>query len=138
MQAVLTFKPADRHKVVAVLQDFARSAQLPPAILQAADLCLEEHITNVIQHGLAGDGPHELVVQLTLDQDCFIAEVKDDGKAFDPLKNPEVNTAIPLDQRPVGGLGIHLMRRFMDALEYRREGGQNVLTMRKHLPDSSA
>jgi hypothetical protein len=60
------------------------------------------------------------------------------GKPFNPLKNPEVNTAIPLEQRPVGGLGIHLMRRFMDELEYRRESGQNVLTMRKHLPGAPA
>jgi anti-sigma regulatory factor (Ser/Thr protein kinase) len=138
VQALFTFKPADRHKVVDALQEFARSAQLPASVLQAADLCLEEHITNVIQYGLSGSGLHDIVVHLALDQDCFVIEVKDDGKAFDPLKNPEVNTAVPLEKKPVGGLGIHLMRRFMDQLEYRRESGQNVITMRKHLPGAQA
>jgi anti-sigma regulatory factor (Ser/Thr protein kinase) len=101
-------------------------------------LCLEEHITNVIQYGFGDSGLHEIVVSLALDQDCLVVEVKDDGKAFDPLKNPEVNTSVPLEKRPVGGLGIHLMRRFMDELKYRRTSGQNVLTMRKRLPGAPA
>ena len=123
---------------MAALQEFARSAHLPPSVLQAADLCLEEHITNVIQYGLPGCGLRAIAVHLALDQDCFVVEVKDDGKPFNPLNNPEVNTAIPLENRPVGGLGIHLMRRFMDELDYRRESGQNILTMRKRLTDAPA
>jgi anti-sigma regulatory factor (Ser/Thr protein kinase) len=123
---------------VAALQEFARSAHLPSSVLQAADLCLEEHITNVIQYGLADSGLHAIVVYLGLDQGSLVVEVKDDGKPFNPLKNPEVDTAIPLEHRPVGGLGIHLMRRFMDKLEYRRESGQNILTMRKRLADAPA
>jgi serine/threonine-protein kinase RsbW len=47
---------------------------------------------------------------------------------------PEVDTTVPLEQRPIGGLGIHLMRRFMDEIEYRSDGGKNVLRMRKRLP----
>ncbi len=104
-------------------------------MVQAADLCLEEHLTNVIEYGLDDDGKHEIGVRFALDQNSFVVEVKDDGKAFDPLKSPEVNTAIPLEEKPVGGLGIHLMRRFMDELAYRRESGRNVLTMRKRLPN---
>ena len=123
---------------MAALQEFARSSNLPTTVLQAADLCLEEHITNVIQYGLAGCGLQAIVVQLSLNQDCFVVEVKDDGKPFNPLNNPEVNTTIPLEQKPVGGLGIHLMRRFMDELEYRRECGQNILTMRKRLINAPA
>jgi anti-sigma regulatory factor (Ser/Thr protein kinase) len=133
LEAVLTFKPDQRHEVVAALQEFARSAHLPSSVLQAADLCLEEHITNVINHGFANCELHAIVVHLALDQECLVVEVKDDGKPFNPLEKPEVNTSIPLEHRPVGGLGIHLMRRFMDKLEYRRESGQNILTMRKRL-----
>ena len=120
------------------LQEFARSANLPLSIVQAADLCLEEHLTNVIQYGLDDGGQHEIGVRFALEQNVFVVEVKDNGRAFDPLQRPEVNTAVPLEEKPVGGLGIHLMRRFMDELAYRRESGRNVLTMRKCLPTPSA
>jgi len=107
-------------------------------MVQAADLCLEEHLTNVIEYGLGDSGQHQIAVRFALEQNFFVVEVKDDGKAFDPLQRPEVNTAVPLEDKPVGGLGIHLMRRFMDELAYRRESGRNVLTMRKRLPAPTA
>ncbi len=62
----------------------------------------------------------------------------DNGCPFNPLDRPEVDTAIPLDEKPIGGLGVHLMRRFMDELDYRREDGRNVFRMRKKLNSESA
>jgi serine/threonine-protein kinase RsbW len=59
--------------------------------------------------------------------------VEDEGKPFDPLSVPAVDTSIPLTKKPIGGLGIHLMRQFIDELSYARESGKNVLRMRKQL-----
>lgn len=136
MEVVLTNKPGDRQRLVAELEAFARQVQLPKAALQAADLSLEEHLTNVINYGFDDEKIHEIIVRLEIQGDALIVEVFDDGHPFNPLERPEVDTTIPLEEKPIGGLGVHLMRKFMDELDYRREDGRNVFRMRKKLkPD---
>ncbi len=132
MQIVFKNQPSEKPKVTQALEQFARDNHLPANIVQAADLALEEHITNLMDYGLADNHEHQIVVRFALSPD-FIIEVEDDGPPFDPRQLPDVDTTVPLEQRPIGGLGIHLMRRFMDELEYRSEGGRNVLRMRKRL-----
>ena len=68
---------------------------------------------------------------LALEGDELTIRVEDDGRAFDPLQAPPPDLDLPLEERPVGGLGIHIVRSVMDAVEYQRRGGRNVLTMRK-------
>jgi serine/threonine-protein kinase RsbW len=60
-------------------------------------------------------------------------ELEDDGEPFNPLEVPEADTTKPLDERAVGGLGIHLARKLTDGLEYQRCGGKNLLVLKKHL-----
>lgn len=60
-------------------------------------------------------------------------EVEDNGRPFNPLEAPTPDVNMSVADRPVGGLGIYLVRRVMDGLEYRRQQGKNVLVMRKTL-----
>ena len=60
-------------------------------------------------------------------------DVEDDGTPFDPLAAPPVDTSLPLGDKPIGGLGVHLMRQFMDELSYARADGKNMLRMRKRI-----
>ena len=133
MQILLKNQPREKQKVVQALEQFGRDHQLPAEILQAADLALEEHLTNLMTYGFADTTEHQIEVRFALGSH-FVIEVEDDGTPFNPLQAPEVDTTVPLEQRPIGGLGIHLMRRFMDEIEYHSEGGKNILRMRKRLP----
>lgn len=133
MQIVVNNQPGEKQKVAQALEQFALEHQLPALVVQAADLALEEYLTNLMNYAFADNREHQIKVRLTVDSD-FIIEVEDDGPPFNPLEVPAVDTSVPLEQRPIGGLGIHLMRRFMDQIEYRSEGGANVLRMRKRLP----
>jgi anti-sigma regulatory factor (Ser/Thr protein kinase) len=95
-------------------------------------LVLEEAVANVIQHGLSGSPPpHRITVRLDVDADSVAAEVTDNGSPFDPTSAPPPDLSLPLEQRPPGGLGIHLMREMMDGLDYRRSGDSNILRLRK-------
>ena len=95
-------------------------------------LVLEEAVANVIQHGLLGSPPaHRITVRLDIDADSVAAEVIDKGSPFDPTSAPPPDLSLPLEQRPPGGLGIHLMREMMDGLDYRRSGDSNILRLRK-------
>jgi len=131
VQVSLTNQPKEKQKILQALQKFARDHRLPDKVLQAADLSLEEHLTNVMNYGFEDSQVHEILVRLELVDGGFQIEVEDDGRAFNPLEYPEPDLSVPLSERPIGGLGIHLIKSFMDELGYRREGARNVFQMRK-------
>jgi anti-sigma regulatory factor (Ser/Thr protein kinase) len=133
LEIVLKHQPEERRRLLMALEGFAREEQLTAKALQAADLALEEHLTNVWKYGFADTAEHEIRVRLRREGGLLRIEVEDDGRAYNPLERPPVDTSVPLEEREVGGLGIHLMRQFMDELDYRREGGRNILSMTKRL-----
>lgn len=97
-------------------------------------LALEEAVANAINHGLPGSPPpHRLAVRLGFDADGVVAEVIDNGRPFDPTDAPDPDLTSSLEERQLGGLGIHLMRELMDGLDYRRSGDMNILRLRKAL-----
>ncbi len=102
-------------------------------MLQSAELALEAHLTNLINYGFEDAQVHQIFIRLEMVNGGFQVEVEDDGKAFNPLEFPAPDLTLPLSERPVGGLGIHLIRSFMDELNYRREGGRNLFQMRKRV-----
>jgi anti-sigma regulatory factor (Ser/Thr protein kinase) len=113
------------------LAEFGRRHGLSSKIMHDLNLALEEIVTNVISHGYTDDREHEISVRLSMRAGEVNVEVEDDGQPFNPVELPEPDTTQSLEKRAVGGLGIHLVRKLMDGLEYRREGERNFLTMKK-------
>lgn len=106
---------------------FARQQALPPAVVQVVELVLEEMITNVIKHAFEDSGPHTIDVEVAVAGGKVIVRIEDDGRPFDPLALPPPDTAIPIEERPIGGLGIHLVRNVAQTMTYQRAGGKNRL-----------
>ena len=103
----------------------------PPDLIYRVNLVLEELAVNVINHG-HDDGFHEMEIVVTSEAEVLTIEIADDGKPFDPVKDgPSPNLTGPLEDRPVGGLGLHIVRTMMDEMCYRWEGGKNHLTLVK-------
>jgi len=95
-------------------------------------LAIEEAVMNVIAHAFAGlPPPHAITVRLTITHETLTAEIIDNGCPFDPTTAPDPDLSLPLEERPPGGLGIHLMRGMMDRLQYRRGDGRNILRLEK-------
>ena len=110
---------------------------LSKAVTWPMEVSLDEVLANVVHHGLAGRAEAQVDVEIRLDTatqppDCELV-VSDDGPSFDPLAAAEPNTALGVEERPIGGLGITLVRRLMDVVEYERRGGRNRLRMRRRL-----
>lgn len=105
----------------------------PSDVRYFCNLAIEELVTNCIKYGY--DDPHEHVIDIELkfSPGELMLTVTDDGRPFNPLEQPEPDTGLPPDQRPIGGLGIHLLRRMSDGMEYIRERGKNRVTLRKVL-----
>ena len=120
---------AEARRTEEWLKSFAEAAQLSPAARNAFDLALTEWITNVISYAYEDDQEHWISIRFLTAPSRARVEVEDDGRAFNPLTLPPVDTTVPLEQRPVGGLGIHMIRQLMDSVEYRRADGRNFLTL---------
>ena len=117
------------HDAVAELGE---AGDWPPDLVYQVDLVLEELIVNTVNYGYDDDARHEIEVTLTSDEDVFTVEIIDDGHAFNPLSDgPEPDLDAGIEDRPIGGLGIHLMRVMMDDVHYRREQNKNHLTLIK-------
>jgi len=101
-------------------------------------LVAEEVLTNVARHAYRDDAEHGIRVRLTVSAESVTLEFTDDGPPFDPL------TAAPRwlpdagGERPIGGLGIHLVVALVDAAVYTRRGPENVLTLMKRLDPLTA
>lgn len=115
------------------LHRYGRMRGLPSDVVFALDLSLDEILTNVISYGYDDDHEHKITVEIHSGAEFVEVEVRDDGKPFNPLEHLPPDVECSIDEKPVGGLGIHLVRSYMDEMGYKREGERNCLTMRKNL-----
>lgn len=129
---------AELSRVKALVDEVCDQTHASAADAAALHLAVEEIVTNVITYGYP-DGPHHTFT-LTLESihvGRIRAVVTDDAPAFNPLARPDVNTTLPLEERPVGGLGVHLVRQLMNVCLYEHRDGRNVFTMERQLNRSS-
>jgi len=95
-----------------------------------AKLVVEELVLNIIDHGYKNDESRKIEVQLHYGEDALTIDIIDEASAFDPLTEAAApNTSAGIDERPVGGLGVHLAKEMMDEVSYAREGNRNRLTL---------
>jgi len=110
---------------------FCREFSLSSKMTHDTHLVLEEVVTNSISYGFEDDALHVVEVTLELDEKELKIVVRDDGRPFNPLEAPPPDLDKPLEDRAIGGLGIFLIKKFMDEVSYQREGSFNILTMIK-------
>ncbi len=114
------------------LDTICRQCDVPQALVGRLVICLNEVLANVISHGgrTALSAPIRLLLEVRLDQEGSKASVtvSDAGLAFDPLSVPKKEPLKTLAEATPGGLGLVMIRRCADWLDYRHEDGRNHLT----------
>ena len=113
--------------------EFLESKGASREVIFAANLAIEEMVSNTIKYGYSDDLQHQIEIQLALSTNVLEIEIRDDGRPFDPFANPPPNPAPPGDKRKAGGLGIHFVRNILDGFNYMRREGQNVVRLTKRL-----
>jgi serine/threonine-protein kinase RsbW/sigma-B regulation protein RsbU (phosphoserine phosphatase) len=111
------------------LAQFAEGLALPAETLFRLDLGLTEALDNVVAYAFPDAAEHEIRIRIAAEGDAVRLEVEDDGRAFDPLQAERPPPPRSLEEAPIGGLGIHLIRSMLDECHYRREAGRNRLTL---------
>ena len=115
------------------LESFCTEQGFSPAQTYSLELALDEIVSNIIQYGAFDDIRESISILIRHDGDTSLIRVEDDGVAFNPLTAAPPELDVPLEERerPVGGLGIHIVSSVMDRVEYFRRDGKNILEMEK-------
>ena len=113
---------------------FAEQNRLRKDLIADIRLVMEEVFSNIVQYGFEDEDRHHIAVDMEYRGGELILSVVDDGKPFNPLQAPPPEIDKPLEDRCPGGMGIFMVTRLMDQLEYRMEEGKNILKMKKPAP----
>ena len=117
------------ERISSRVEEMGEKDNWPPRLIYLVNLTLEELGMNALTHGL-DHGLDELEITIRSETHSLIIEMSDNGDPFDPLNDvPVPDPNAPLETRPIGGLGIYLIRKMVDDIHYRREDGKNRLTL---------
>ena len=118
------------HAAVGIL---AEAEGWEPDLLFQIKLVLEEIGTNIVKFGYEHEEKKDIRITLTSESHALTMEIMDDGKPYDPFAEappPDLDSSV--EERPIGGLGVYLVKKLMDESHYRREDGMNKVTLIKH------
>jgi len=131
MRIELGNRPQELKAAMAALEEFANEARLDQDAAQAAELALDELLTNIISYGGLDSDQGKILVELCVEGNDLKIVVTDNGVAFNPFEKELPDQGGSIEERKMGGVGIHLVRQFMDECSYQRVAGCNVVTLLK-------
>ena len=129
----ITNAASELARVSALADQFATVNQLSSDVVADLHVVLDEVLTNIIKYGYTDNRVHEISIHLRVEDGVLVAEIEDDGRPFDPLILPEPDVKAPLQERRVGGVGIHFVRKLMNEVSYRRLADRNRLVFKRRL-----
>ena len=121
-------------EVTAFIEEQLEAVDCPMKAQMQIDMAVDELFSN-IAHYAYGEGTGEAAVSFDFDAQTRMVSVtfEDTGVPYDPLKKDDPDVSLSVEEREVGGLGIFLVKKTMDAMEYERRGDRNVLVIRKKI-----
>jgi len=131
------FEIENRIEALSVLagkiEELAEKWELSMPLIMNLNLVLEEAVSNVIFYAFNDHQKHLIQISLALENKILTVEIVDDGIPFDPLSQKLPDITLPVEERPIGGLGILLILKIMDQVSYSRQNNQNRLTLVKNI-----
>jgi anti-sigma regulatory factor (Ser/Thr protein kinase) len=133
---------AEHRRLAAAFARFVAPFDLTEAALTPFEIAFDEVLTNICRYAWTDAGQHVILVEAVIDgpagDETVSITFADDGVPFDPLASVAPSLDDDIDERRMGGLGIHLVRELMDEVRYVRDGPSNRLTLIKRLAPSAA
>ena len=128
--------PNDTKEVptlAAFVDEVCEAVGFDAALTMKMNLAIEEAVVNVMEYAYPRGTHGDITVEAQANDVRLKFTIIDSGTHFDPTAQAEVDTTLSAEDRPIGGLGIHIVRQYMDSINYERISGHNVLTLRKKL-----
>jgi len=123
--------PADLDRAMKDFIVFVKEKGIPREAWSHLQLALDEIVSNIIKYGYDDGDKHLIRIACTLKDNFLQLEIFDDSRPFNVLERKDPDTAQTLEARPIGGLGIFLVKKLLDGHEYTRDGNINHLVLRK-------
>ncbi|GLK84741.1 ATP-binding protein [Ancylobacter defluvii] len=120
---------AELEPLVRALDCFGEAVALPPKTAHRLTLAIDEFVNNAVDYGYPDHRQGEITVSIRHRVEHLEIVIADDGDAFDPLTAPAPDLSGSIEERRIGGLGVHLVRTLATSFAYRREDGRNVVTL---------
>jgi anti-sigma regulatory factor (Ser/Thr protein kinase) len=121
----------DLLRVNSLFESFATQHDINGRLRYHLLVSIEEILTNIIKYGFDEEGVHPIHITFRRVEEQIEMEFEDRGREFNPLEIGEPDLDSPIEDRQLGGLGIHLVKKMVDEAKYRREGDRNILLLRK-------
>ena len=131
-EVTLVNKLSESERLSKIIEEKAKQKNLTPKFVFEINVALDEVLTNIISYAYNDDQEHFILVRLFFFERELKVQIEDDGAAFNPLERAEPDITQSVMERPIGGLGIHMVRKLVDHLDYKRESGKNILTLVKN------
>lgn len=116
------------------IEAYLESQGIPQGATARLMVAFDDVISNILRHAGGEGGKPRVDVRICINTGSVDVEICDNAIAFNPLELEAPDTGLSIDQRAVGGLGIHLVRQLMDDLKYERTNGNNLLKLSLNLP----
>lgn len=111
----------------------AEEIGLDMSLTMSLNLAIEEAVVNVMEYAYPQGTKGQVDILMSSDGQQLTVVLRDAGTPFDPTQQAEADTSLSVEERPIGGLGIHLVRQIMDSISYRYINGHNELTLKKNI-----
>ena len=121
-----------------MVEEFGDADSLSPSKVYMINLALEELITNTVSYGLEGVADPEIGIGMHVRDGVLAVRMVDNGHPFDPTQDTNPDLSSPIEERPIGGLGLHLVKVFADRIAYEYAEGRNCLTLEHDLASRDA
>ncbi|MBW2514483.1 MAG: ATP-binding protein [Deltaproteobacteria bacterium] len=114
-------------------EEIGRSINVSDKSIFEMNLALDELFTNIISYGFNDCREHIIKISITVDGDQMEMRIEDDGIPFNPLESKTPDFQCGIEDCKIGGLGIHLIKKLMDDLQYQRVADKNILVLKRKL-----
>lgn len=122
------------HEVLAFIDTHLEECGCPLKTQMQIDVSVEELFVNIASYAYqSGNGEAEIIMTIVEDPREVEFEFRDGGIPFDPVNKQDPDVTLSAEERQIGGLGIYMVKKYMDEIRYTRENGFNILTIRKKL-----
>lgn len=119
------------EQLASFVEEVAERHGVDFSVTMSLNLALEEAVVNVMNYAYPKGSYGEIDITATENEGVLTFTISDAGTPFDPTKVADPDTSLSAEERPIGGLGIHLVRQIMDEVSYKYENAHNILTLKK-------
>ena len=114
-----------------IFNNLCEEYKIPTLIYRKFNIVFDELINNIVSYGYSDDEKHEIKININITKDQLVVSLEDDAMAFNPLKLGAPETHASIEDREIGGIGIHMVKKLMDNVSYKRYIKKNLTILYK-------